>query len=108
MRLDVEQPNILAALQFCLIGSSEADAGIRMAAALYPYWRVRGRLREGMRWLAQLLAVQDGTPTMDRIKAFRVLGVLSGLHGDPEASALYVERGGALAAQLGDRVAELR
>ena len=36
VRLDVEQPNILAALQFCLIGSSEADAGIRMAAALYP------------------------------------------------------------------------
>ncbi|ANS28158.1 transcriptional regulator, LuxR family [Rhodococcus opacus] len=106
VRLDVEQPNILAALQFCLIGSSEADAGIRMAAALYPYWRVRGRLREGMRWLAQLLAVQDGTPSMDRIKAVRVLGVLSGLHGDPEASALYVERGGALAAQLGDRVAE--
>ncbi|KAF0957050.1 hypothetical protein MLGJGCBP_01127 [Rhodococcus sp. T7] len=103
--LDAEQPNIRAALQFCLTGPREADAGLRMAAALYPYWRVRGRLREGMRWLAQLLAVQGGTPSVGRIKALHVLSVLSGLHGDPEASALYAERGGALAGQLGDRTA---
>ncbi|GAF42905.1 ATP-binding protein [Rhodococcus wratislaviensis] len=105
VRLDAEQPNILAALQFCLIGPSEADAGVRMAAALYPYWRVRGRLREGMRWLAQLLAVQDGAPSVERIRALYVLSVLSGLHGDPEASALYAERGGAVAERLGDRTA---
>ncbi|WP_009476146.1 LuxR C-terminal-related transcriptional regulator [Rhodococcus sp. JVH1] len=103
VRLDAEQSNIRAALQFCLTGPSDADTGIRMATALYPYWRVRGRLREGMRWLAQLLAVQCGEPGVERIKALYVLSVLSGLHGDPEASALYAQRGGALAAQLGDR-----
>ncbi|MFD9669118.1 ATP-binding protein [Rhodococcus sp. NPDC059968] len=102
-RLDAEQSNIRAALQLCLTGPCDTDAGLRMAAALYPYWRVRGRMREGMRWLAQLLAVQDSTPGMERIKALYVLSVLSGLHGDPDASALYAERGAALAAQLGDR-----
>ncbi|MFD9661036.1 ATP-binding protein [Rhodococcus sp. NPDC059968] len=104
-RLDAEQPNIVAALQFCLTGQNEANAGIRMAAALYPYWRVRGKLREGMRWLAQLLAVRGGEPGVEQIMALYVLSVLSGLHGDPEASAVYVQRGGALAAQLGDRTA---
>ena len=104
-RLDAEQPNIVAALQFCLTGPSEADAGIRMAAALYPYWRVRGKLREGMRWLAQLLAVRGGEPGLEQITALYVLSVLSGLHGDAEASAIYVQRGSALAAQLGDRTA---
>jgi predicted ATPase/DNA-binding CsgD family transcriptional regulator len=102
-RLDAEQPNILASLQFCLTSPREADAGLRMAAALYPYWLVRGRLREGMRWLAQLLTIQDREPSMERIKALYALSVLSGLHGDPEASALYAERGTTLAAQLGDR-----
>ncbi len=91
-RLDAEQPNIRAALQFCLTGPSEANAGGRMASALYPYWRARGRLREGMRWLAQLLAV-GGEPGPEQVKALYVLSVLSGLYGDPEASALYVERG---------------
>ncbi|MFD9661012.1 ATP-binding protein [Rhodococcus sp. NPDC059968] len=104
-RLDAEQPNIRAALQFCLTGPGEANAGSRMAAALYPYWRARGRLREGMRWLAQLLAV-GGEPGPAQVKALYVLSVLSGLYGDPEASALYVERGGDLAAQLGDRTAK--
>ncbi|WP_160095452.1 ATP-binding protein [Rhodococcus sp. T7] len=101
--LDAEEQNIRAALQFCLTGPEEADVGLRIAAALYPYWRVRGRAPEGIRWLVQLLAVQDGTPSMGRIKALHVLSVLSGLHGDPEASAFYAARGGALAAQFGDR-----
>ncbi|RYF39493.1 MAG: LuxR family transcriptional regulator, partial [Comamonadaceae bacterium] len=105
VRLDAEQSNIVAALQFCLTGPREAEVGLRMAAALYPYWRVRGRLREGMRWLAQLLTVQDGEASVERIKALYVLSVLSGLHGDPEASALYAERGAVLAAELGDRTA---
>ncbi|MFC0447468.1 ATP-binding protein [Rhodococcus jostii] len=103
VRLDAEQPNIRAALEFCLTSPREADAGLRLAEALYLYWLVRGRLREGMRWLAQLLAVQDDKTGTERIKPLYVLSVLSALNGDPEASALYAERGGALAAQLRDR-----
>ncbi|MEN0136081.1 MAG: LuxR C-terminal-related transcriptional regulator, partial [Rhodococcus sp. (in: high G+C Gram-positive bacteria)] len=103
-RLDTELPNIRAALQFCLTGPTEAGAGLRIAAALYPYWRVRGRLREGMRWLAQLLAIQGGTAGAERIKALYVLSALSGLNGDPDASALYAERGAAMAAEVGDLV----
>ncbi|GAF49140.1 putative LuxR family transcriptional regulator [Rhodococcus wratislaviensis NBRC 100605] len=104
-RLDADKSNIVAALQFCLTGPLEANAGIRMAGALYPYWRVRGKLREGMRWLAQLLAVRGGEPGVEQVMAMYILSVLSGLHGDPDASAVYVQRGGALAAQLGDRTA---
>jgi predicted ATPase/DNA-binding NarL/FixJ family response regulator len=105
VRLDAEQPNIRAALQFCLTRPGEADTGLRMVAALYPYWRVRGRLREGMRWHAQLLTVQDGAAGVEQIKALYVLSVLSGLHGDPEAAALYAQRGRVLADQLGDSTA---
>ncbi|MDV8070716.1 LuxR C-terminal-related transcriptional regulator [Rhodococcus sp. IEGM 1366] len=105
VRLDAEQSNIRSALQFCLSGPSEANPGIRMAVALYPYWRARGLLREGMRWLAQLLAVEGGKPSLEQIKALYVLSALSGLHGDREASALYAERGCGLAGLLGNRTA---
>ena len=105
LRLDAEQSNIVAGLQFCLTGPHEANAGIRMAGAMYPYWRGRGKLREGMRWLAQLLAVRGDEPGLEQITALYVLSVLSGLHGDADASAIYVQRGSALAAQLGDRTA---
>ncbi|MGH2614031.1 MAG: ATP-binding protein, partial [Thermomicrobiales bacterium] len=54
-RLESEHPNLRAALEWFVL---QGDAtGLRMAAALWRFWFVRGYPREGRAWLEQMLAV---------------------------------------------------
>ncbi|MEV0946699.1 LuxR C-terminal-related transcriptional regulator [Rhodococcus sp. NPDC049939] len=101
-RLDAEKLNVRAALHLCLTEADEVESGLRIAAALYPYWRSRGMLREGRRWLDQLLARHGGDPSRERIEALYVDSVLAGMHGDWEAAQNLVEEGEDLAARNGD------
>ena len=82
-----------AALHFCLTEPGEAETGLRIAAALYPYWRARGLLREGRRWLGQLLGGTRAARAGERIKALYVDSVLAGMHGDREAAKALVDEG---------------
>jgi predicted ATPase/class 3 adenylate cyclase/DNA-binding CsgD family transcriptional regulator len=54
-RLEIEHDNLRAALQWVL-GSGEPDLGVRLTAALWHFWYVRGHLREGGLWLERALA----------------------------------------------------
>jgi predicted ATPase/DNA-binding SARP family transcriptional activator len=61
-RIDADYNNIRGALLHCRerIGVGVADAagkGLRIAAALGPYWRLRGLLAEGSRWLEAMIEV---------------------------------------------------
>lgn len=51
-RLEEENENLRAAMQWSF-ASSEADVGLRIAAALVKFWTVRGLLKEGRGWLEQ-------------------------------------------------------
>jgi predicted ATPase/DNA-binding SARP family transcriptional activator len=60
-RLDSEQHNIRTALQHSsdqiALGEPEGAAkGLRIAAALHEYWRVRAGFREASRWLGTMIA----------------------------------------------------
>jgi predicted ATPase/transcriptional regulator with XRE-family HTH domain len=55
-RLDKEQYNLRAALEWCLSPEGDAHAGLRMAGALGWYWYFRGHLGEGRNWLEQALS----------------------------------------------------
>lgn len=55
-RLEGEHDSIRAALDWALM-RNEAEMGLRLAFALYLFWRKRGHLREGQRWLEALLAL---------------------------------------------------
>ncbi|QQZ16924.1 MULTISPECIES: ATP-binding protein [Rhodococcus] len=101
-RLDAETLNVRAALHFCLTEPGEAETGLRIAAALYPYWRARGLLREGRRWLGQLLGRHPGGASRERIEALYVDSVLAGMHGDREAAKALVDEGAVLADRNGD------
>ncbi|AOW92662.1 LuxR family transcriptional regulator [Rhodococcus sp. WMMA185] len=101
-RLDAEKLNVRAALHFCLTEPGELESGLRIGAALYPYWRSRGMLREGRRWLDQLLARHDGDPSQERIEAMYVNSVLTGMHGDVAAAQDLVAEGTKLAARNED------
>ena len=66
--LDVEWPNIEAALDFCAGSPPDAEIGLRMAADLSQYWVLRGRYRAGSRRLETFLGTflalaSEPTPT---------------------------------------------
>ncbi|TQC41838.1 protein kinase [Rhodococcus sp. WS4] len=97
-RLGREQPNLRETLEFC--ASDSPDIGLRIAAALYPFWYSRGAFSEGRRWLDRLLTGQTGRPlTVDRAKALFAGSFLAGVQGDLRAAAALVEEGRALADQ---------
>jgi DNA-binding CsgD family transcriptional regulator len=52
----MELPNLRAALAWSLEPGGDVDAGLRLATALSPFWRFRGHLSEGRRWLDTALA----------------------------------------------------
>jgi non-specific serine/threonine protein kinase len=103
-RLDREHPNIRAALEFSLTEAGEAQAALRMAAALHWYWFVRGVFSEGRHWLDQALACDTGL-TVERSRALYIDSVLAGYQGDIPAASALVEQGRDLAAQLRDAFA---
>lgn len=67
-RLTVEHDNLREALAFALEGGS-GDAAVRLAAALWWFWHVRGHLSEGRAWLSRTLAA--GTAGSDPASAAR-------------------------------------
>lgn len=64
MRMEENRPDLLAALEW-LIARGDAQRSLQMAAALKPFWEVRGYLSEGQRALGSALAlaasVEPGT-----------------------------------------------
>ena len=61
-RYDVEAGSITQVLNWCR-DRGDAEAGLRIAAAISPYWIVRGTFTEGGEWLAAFLAMD--APAVD-------------------------------------------
>ncbi|MGW4339804.1 protein kinase domain-containing protein [Rhodococcus koreensis] len=101
-KLGREQPNIREALDFCV--SDSPESGLRIAAALYPFWVSCGLLGEGRRWLDRLLTHETGQP-VDRAKALYVSSILAGLQGNLESSAARAKQGHALVAHTNNPMA---
>ena len=93
--LDRESDNLRAALRWARQEGGDTALGLRLAASLWRYWWVRGRLREGRAWLEELLALDAGAAAGSRaarIKALKGAGVLATQQGDYErAVALHRE-----------------
>jgi non-specific serine/threonine protein kinase len=82
-RLEHDNDNLRASLEWSESGAGDAEAGLRLAAALWRFWDMRGYLAEGRRWLEGLLASPEAqAPTRERAKALRALGYLAMLQGD--------------------------
>ncbi|MFE5708836.1 protein kinase [Rhodococcus koreensis] len=94
-RLEREQPNLREVLEFCVFESP--DTGLRIAAALYPFWSARGLFSEGRHWLDQLLAKCSGESPIEEAKALYADSALAEIQGDLEAEAALVERARAVA-----------
>src|SRR6266540_348873 len=82
---------------------SAAEVGLRLAAALWWFWYIRGHWSEGRRWLEA--ALRSCAPDETATRAWALLGsaVLSGHEASLAAARLRIEEGMAIFRNLGDR-----
>jgi predicted ATPase/class 3 adenylate cyclase/DNA-binding SARP family transcriptional activator len=107
-RLEVEHDNLRAALEWCQADPGGAEAGLRMAGAVWRFWSVRGYLAEGRSRLATALAqVAPEPPSREyqaaRAKALDGAGFLEMNLGDYDSARSLYEESLAIGRELGDR-----
>lgn len=83
-RLDAEVANIRAALTWAT-ERGEADVGLRIGAALWRFWQLRGSATEGRERLERLLAQRSGSNVARAMARARVAS-LAVVQGDHEAA----------------------
>jgi predicted ATPase/class 3 adenylate cyclase len=101
-RLEHEHDNLRAALDFSAQEAAGSDAGLRLAAALWRFWEMRGYLEEGRAWLERMLASTAAAPSALRANALTGAGVLASMQGDLPAANAFNEESLALHRQLGN------
>ncbi len=92
-RLEREHDNLRTALAWAFSPGADAArrlAGLRLAAALEPFWYVCGFAREGRRWTEEALS-RAATDAPDRMvaKAHTAAGTLAWLLGDFDAATAH-------------------
>jgi predicted ATPase/DNA-binding SARP family transcriptional activator len=111
-RLEQEHDNLRAVLRR-FIEHGEAAPGLRLAGALWRFWRTRGHLSEGRAWLAELLSLpprplpavsgepETGWPAA-RAQALVAAGVLAAEQDDYATADALLAEGLALGRELAD------
>ena len=103
-RLDVEHDNVRAALRWAAGRGADPSGALRLAAAAFGFWSVRGHYREGREWLAVVLAATSGeTASGDRAKALHGAASLAERQGDFAAARALEEESLSIWRALGDR-----
>jgi non-specific serine/threonine protein kinase len=106
-RLEGEHDNLRAALGWAR-EPGEVETGLRLVAALWWFWRVRGHLREGRAWVAALLgpvatpAAASEAATATRARALFTGGDLALWQSDFAAAAPWLEQATTQARATGD------
>jgi non-specific serine/threonine protein kinase len=102
--LQTEIDNLRAALAWSTTEDADLEAGLRLGAALWRFWDMRGHLSEGRQWLESLLArPHSGVAERARAMALRSLGYLAMLLGDVSKASAMVSESVELCRKLGDR-----
>ncbi len=102
-RLDQEHASLRRALHWAL-DQGRAEPAIRLAAALWRFWYLRGHWEEGQRLLDR--AIEANQPLGDSPAAARALtarGHLASASGDQPAAARWCEQGAAMSRRLADQ-----
>jgi tetratricopeptide (TPR) repeat protein len=82
-RLGADYDNLRAALAWSQASADSAEMGLRLAAALWPFWRLGGQLSEGREQLTRMLAHADASaPSAAHARALFALGFLAGTQCD--------------------------
>src|SRR6185503_1663784 len=101
-RLDAEHDNLRAAIDWSA-ARGDGAAQLRLAAALGPFWQMRGHRSEGRSRLAAALARGPTEPSAARARALDWLGSIEGQAGRSEAVRALAAESVAVARVAGDR-----
>ncbi|MGH9957931.1 MAG: ATP-binding protein [Pyrinomonadaceae bacterium] len=102
-RFAIEHDNFRAALEW-LTSNNQADWGLRLGVALFPFWETREYLAEGRDRLGKLLNLSDAkTPTKQRARALFAAGVLAIEQGDYASASKRVEESLQISRDLDDK-----
>ncbi len=101
-RLEAEHDNLRGSLEWAL-GNGEPEVALRLSAALWMFWYMRGHVSEGRRWLSRALAVADPSATRARAKALDGAGYLAGEQGANSDSFAMIKESLACARQTGSQ-----
>ncbi|MDP8938376.1 MAG: tetratricopeptide repeat protein, partial [Actinomycetota bacterium] len=101
--LETEHDDLRAALTWATSGT-DADAALRLAAALGRFWEVRGHLSEGRAWLESALAVAvtPGRSGALQAKVLNWMGIVAQRQGDYPAALEAYDRSLAIRRRLND------
>jgi predicted ATPase len=101
-RVEADHANIRTALRWCL-EHKDAGRGLRLAAAVWSFWYVRGYATEGRALLAAVLALPEGAAASPaRAQALLGAGQLALTQGDHKAAWTLLQESIALHRVLGD------
>jgi non-specific serine/threonine protein kinase len=89
MRLEQDLDNLRAALAWSI--ESDVVSGIRLVAALEPFWSYVGSLAEAGEWVDRLIAASADTAPAVRARGLLIAGALSGLRGKGARAATLLD-----------------
>ena len=101
LRLVAEHDNLRAALGRAR-ERGESEQGLRLVAALWRFWAMRGSLSEGRTWLETALAGAGPAGALPRANALNAGGQLAYRQGDYERAVALHEESLSLFRELGD------
>lgn len=101
-RLEQEHDNLRAALHWAHT-HGEAEIVVRIAAALWRFWHVRGHLSEGRQWLDIAVAHSQGMQTMARARVLCGAGWIANVQGDTAQAEHFFAESLALSRSLADQ-----
>ena len=104
--LELEHDNLRAAIGFA-VDRGRAELAMRLLAASWRFWQMRGYLSEGRERAERILAMPDAKahPEM-RLRALDAAGGIVYWQGDMPAARDYYQEQGRVALELGDRSAQ--
>jgi predicted ATPase/class 3 adenylate cyclase len=102
-RLELEHDNFRAALDWCM-ARQRTEQALRLAAAMWRFWQMRGHLREGRARLETVLALPGGDQFVDaRRRALEAAGGIAYWQGDMTAAQGWYDECLALTRPTGDK-----
>lgn len=104
-RLEMEHDNLRAALYgWQADASGDAMVGLRLAAALWRFWMIRGYLSEGRKWFSDTLSDSRACKqTKERSNALNGAGILASQQGDYTSARALCEESLTIERELGDK-----
>jgi predicted ATPase len=102
-RLELEHSDFRVALEW-LIETGDADWGLRLGLALFPFWEAREHFAEGRNLLEKLLKLPAAAPpTNARLCALLAAGVLAGSQRDYVSSDSLFQENLRISREQGDK-----